>query len=69
VPKEERIAMLEPYCDNWTLLLPEDRRRFRGFYDELEDWPHSSFDDVLDSVSGAFFSGYRTTRLRYLSAR
>ncbi len=69
VPKEERIAMLEPYFDNWTLSLPEERRMFRGFYDELEDWPNSAFDDVLDSVSGAFFTAYKTTRLRYLCAR
>jgi len=67
VPKEERIAMLEPYLDNWTIRLPEDRRRFKGFYDELEDWPRSPFDDILDSFSGCFFSAYRTFRLRYLN--
>lgn len=67
VPKEERIAMLEPYLDNWTIRLPEDRRGFKGFYDELEDWPRSAFDDILDSFSGCFFSAFRTFRLRYLS--
>lgn len=69
VPKEERIAMLEPYLDNWTITLPEEKRKFRGFYDELEDWPNSSFDDILDSFSGCFFSAYKTHRLRYLCAR
>lgn len=67
VPKEERIAMLEPYLDNWTIRLPEDRRRFKGFFDEIEDWPRSQFDDILDSFSGCFFSAYRTFRLRYLN--
>lgn len=67
IPKEERIAMLEPYLDNWTIRLPEDRRRFKGFFDEIEDWPRSAFDDILDSFSGCFFSAFRTFRLRYLS--
>lgn len=69
VQKEERIGMLEPYLDNGTLVLPEERRLFPAFYDELEDWPRSDFDDILDSVSGCFFSGYKTHRLRYLAAR
>lgn len=66
VNKEERIAMLEPYLDNGTLLLPGNRAKFPAFYDELDDWPLSQFDDVLDSVSGCFFSAYRTFKLRYL---
>lgn len=67
VAKEERISMLEPYLDNFTLLLREDMNKdFRGLNDEFEDWPNSEFDDCLDSLSGAFFSAFRTFQLSYL---
>jgi hypothetical protein len=67
VQKEERISMLEPYLDNFTILLREDmQKHFRGLNNELEDWPNSEFDDCLDSLSGAFFSAFRTFQLNYL---
>jgi len=65
VNKVERISMLEPYLDNWTLILPANRRRFKEFYTELETYPYCDFDDVLDSLSGCFFAAYKTFRLRY----
>ena len=67
VAKEQRISMLEPYLDNWTLLLPQDiAKKHRKLMDELECWPSSEFDDCLDSLSGCFFSCFRTFKLSYL---
>lgn len=67
VAKEQRISMLEPYMDNWTLQLPLDMpKRHRKLMDELESWPTSTFDDCLDSLSGCFFSAFRTFKLAYL---
>lgn len=67
VAKEERISMLEPHLDNFTLMLRESMfADFKDLVDEFENWPNSEFDDCLDSLSGAFFSAYKTFQLRYL---
>jgi hypothetical protein len=67
VQKEQRISMLEPYLDNFTLQLREEMsKKFRNLNNELEDWPNSEFDDCLDSLSGCFFTAFKTFKLQYL---
>ena len=70
VNKEERISSLEPHLDNGTLVLRAEmllgRGTFKELHDELSDWPHSAWDDGLDSLSGCFFSAYRTFKFASL---
>jgi len=70
IPKEYRINALEPHLQTHKLILPSTtnlvRSKLRFLFDELDDFPHSEYDDCLDSLSGAFFSAYKTHKLAYL---
>lgn len=64
VSKEHRIRALEPFLDTGTLLLRENMaQRYPDLFAEFEAWPHAAYDDSLDSLSGSFFSSYKTYKL------